>query len=354
MNGVSTYDMVLIRKHILGMEYLDSPYKIIAADVNHSNGITTYDLVEIQKAILHITDAFANNTSWRFVDAAYVFPNPTNPFVEVFPEVYNINDLNGNMNAVDFKAIKIGDVNGSAAPNDFDEPNEERSGDHLELSIKDEALSGGQTYTLDVTSENFQAIIGYQFTLRFNTEQLDFQSVEMGELPNLSEANFGFRRLEEGVLTTSWNNDEPTSMDKDAVLFSLVFVARQQTQLSQALHLGSDYTKAEAYYETGELLDLSLDFSAPSTVNRQPSTVSITPNPFKASSVIGFTLPAAQEAALFVHDAAGRLVMVRKGSFAKGYNEVRVSKSELPSAGTYFFRLQTAGEVTTGKLVLVE
>jgi hypothetical protein len=352
MNGVSTYDMVLIRKHILGMEYLDSPYKIIAADVNHSNGITTYDLVEIQKAILSITDAFANNTSWRFVDAAYVFPNPSNPFVEVFPEVYSINDLNGNMNAVNFVAIKIGDVNGSAMPNNFDDPSEERSGETLRFSLNDEELQPGQAYQLDITAANFQAIIGYQFTLRFDMEQLEFQEVKMGELPKLTEANFGFRLLDEGVLTTSWNNSEPINMAKDAVLFSLVFVAKQQTQLSHALHLGSDYTKAEAYYETGELLGISLDFE--SRITHHASRVTIVPNPFKTSSVIGFTLPEAQEAALYVHDAAGRLVMVQKGSFAKGYNEVRINKSELPSAGTYFFKLQTAGDVATGKLVLVE
>ncbi|MFQ5445680.1 MAG: HYR domain-containing protein, partial [Saprospiraceae bacterium] len=33
LNGVSTFDLVLISKHILGVQLLDSPYKIIAADV---------------------------------------------------------------------------------------------------------------------------------------------------------------------------------------------------------------------------------------------------------------------------------------------------------------------------------
>ncbi|MCC6725807.1 MAG: T9SS type A sorting domain-containing protein [Saprospiraceae bacterium] len=358
LNGVSTYDMVLIRRHVLGMEYLDSPYKLIAADVNHSNGITTYDMVEMQKAILQITTAFTNNTSWRFVDAAYQFPNAANPFQEAFPEVYNINDLSGNMNAVNFVAIKVGDVNASAVPNDFDAPSEDRSGETLKFSLKDESLKAGQAYQLDITSENFKDIIGYQFTLRFDVEQLDFQSVEMGGLPDLSESNFGFRLLDEGVLTTSWNGNEPTTMPNDAVLFSLVFVAKQDVQLSQAMHIGSDYTKAEAYYESGELLDLSLGFAQPSTAPPAPTTVKVVPNPFNTFTVIGFTLPESPqgqaEAALYVQDAAGRLVMVRKGSFAKGYNEIRVNRADLPSAGTYFFRLQTTEDVATGKLVLVD
>ena len=34
LNGVTTFDMVLMGRHILGMEELDTPYKIIAADIN--------------------------------------------------------------------------------------------------------------------------------------------------------------------------------------------------------------------------------------------------------------------------------------------------------------------------------
>jgi len=44
LNGVSTYDIVLISKHILGVEALDSPYKIIAADINKSGNVSTLDI----------------------------------------------------------------------------------------------------------------------------------------------------------------------------------------------------------------------------------------------------------------------------------------------------------------------
>lgn len=355
LNGVTTYDMVLIKKHILGDLLLSSPYKIIAADVNHSSSVTTFDLVEMQKAVLHITDAFANNHSWRFVDAGYVFPNATNPFEEVFPEVYNINDFNGNMDAVDFVAIKVGDVNGSAAPNNFDVTSEERSGQTLQLSVQDASLQSGQEQRVDFTVKNFRDIIGYQFTLRFDAELLDFQQVEMGELAGLSEANFGFRLLDEGVLTTSWNDAVPASLPDGAVLFSLVFSAKENANLSQALRINSDYTQAEAYFENGELLDLSLDFSnSTTTVHGLSSSLLAKPNPFREATSLVFKLDEAQEATLTVSDAAGRLVMVKQGDFAKGYNELKINRLDLQLPGTYFFRLQTANEVATGKLVLVD
>ncbi len=359
LNGVTTFDMVLIKKHILSDLLLDTPYKIIAADANHSNSVTTYDLVEIQKAVLHITDTFTNNNSWRFVDAGHVFPNMQNPFETVFPEVYNINDFGGNMDAVDFVAVKIGDVNGSAAPNDFDEPAEERSGQTLQLNVQDAAMQPGEEQRVDFTVKNFREIVGYQFTLRFDMELLEFQQVEMGGLASLSETNFGFRLLDEGVLTTSWNAATPTSLPDDAVLFSLVFAARQAANRSQALRISSDYTQAEAYFENGELLDLALNFGQPLTIDHSSFTIKTSPNPFTETTVIGFTLPEApqgqaQEATLSVYDPAGRLVKTQQGSFASGYNELKISRLDLPTAGTYLFRLHTAGEVATGKLVLVE
>ena len=113
-NGVTTFDIILISKHILAVDPLDSPYKLIAADVNRSGSVTTLDLIQMRRLILNVYDEFPDNTSWRFVDGEYDFPQPDNPWVEFFPELININDLIGEELNAGFIAIKIGDVNGSA------------------------------------------------------------------------------------------------------------------------------------------------------------------------------------------------------------------------------------------------
>jgi hypothetical protein len=112
-NGVTTFDLVLITRHILGTQLFNSPYKIIAADVNRSGSVTTFDLVQLRKMILFIDLDFPNNTSWRFVKRDFQFSNPLNPFADNFPEVASFNDLAQSVKA-DFIAIKVGDVNGSA------------------------------------------------------------------------------------------------------------------------------------------------------------------------------------------------------------------------------------------------
>ena len=116
-NGVTTFDMVLITRHILNVAPLNSPYKIIAADVNKSGTVTTFDLVGLQKVILNVDTSFPNgNTSWRFVPADYSFPDPAKPFEPAFPEFIHLTNFSGNKPEEDFIAIKVGDVNNSANP----------------------------------------------------------------------------------------------------------------------------------------------------------------------------------------------------------------------------------------------
>ena len=116
LNGVTTYDLVLISKHILGTQPLDSPYKIIAADANKSNSVTTSDLVAIRKLILQIEDKFPNNRSWRFIEKDFTFPNPANPFAAPFPEIVNFNNVQADILNTNFVGIKVGDVNISSNP----------------------------------------------------------------------------------------------------------------------------------------------------------------------------------------------------------------------------------------------
>lgn len=118
LNGVTTFDIVLISKHILGLEPFDSPWKIIAGDVNFSNSTTTFDMVEIRKLVLGINPQFPAASAWRFLPAYTTFSNVNNPFMGGLPpETIPINNLQGNFNGVNFYGIKTGDVNNTAAPN---------------------------------------------------------------------------------------------------------------------------------------------------------------------------------------------------------------------------------------------
>ncbi len=113
-NGVSILDVSLLARHILNIDLISSPYKIIAGDVNNSGNLTTLDIVLIRLMIIGELTEFPGGTpSWRFVPSDYTFPPGTTPFNPPFREYRLLNNLSG-FNEIDFVAIKMGDINCSA------------------------------------------------------------------------------------------------------------------------------------------------------------------------------------------------------------------------------------------------
>jgi hypothetical protein len=107
--GVSTLDIVMIQRHILGIQTFDTPYKYLAADVNESCTITASDISEIRKLILGVTNAFSKTTSWKFVPVNSVVPTPYSPCG--FEHAIKYNLINRNEMNTDFYGIKMGDIN---------------------------------------------------------------------------------------------------------------------------------------------------------------------------------------------------------------------------------------------------
>lgn len=108
--GVSVADQILIAKHSLAVDTLDSVYKMLAADVNDTGNISVLDRIQMQKIILGIDLAFEGQPEWRFLPAAW--PLGDDPFANhPLPEVYMIDDITGDISGFDFIGVKLGDVN---------------------------------------------------------------------------------------------------------------------------------------------------------------------------------------------------------------------------------------------------
>lgn len=111
--GVSTADLVQITRHILGLNNLDSPYRLLAADANGDEAITVQDIIAVRRLILGLDFAYVNTTPYRFFPANFIFPVRDNPWATAFPEVYNVNNLPGNLLGADHLGIMVGDVSGN-------------------------------------------------------------------------------------------------------------------------------------------------------------------------------------------------------------------------------------------------
>jgi hypothetical protein len=339
----------LISKHILGITPLNSPYKIIAADANKSNSVTTFDLVEIRKLILFINTDFPNNTSWRFVDKDFSFANPANPFQSQFPEVINLNNLTAAQLAADFVAVKIGDVNGSAATNLLGSNEDRTTVGDLVLNADDVTVQEGETYTVEFKATDFN-VSGYQFTLNFDKNALEFVDVVNG----LADAsNFGLTMVNDGVITTSWNSNEAKQLTNGDVVFGLTFTAKQSGRMSDMINVNSRYTVAEAYNNDAQLMNVALSFNN-TMVAGGFELFQNTPNPFANNTTIGFYLPEATSATLTISDVQGKVVKLIEGDFVKGYNQVDLKRGDLGATGVLYYRLDTDTDSATRKMILVD
>ena len=335
-NGVTTFDIVKITQHILGIQTLDSAYKMIAADANNSASITTLDIVAIRKAILQISTEFPNNTSWRFVDAAQVIDG-NNPFV--FSEVVNINNVDANVTA-NFIAVKVGDVTGDASVSFGSADN--RSA--ININAEDKAVKAGETVAVEFTTA--EALAGYQFTLNF--AGLELVDVEYGVA---KEENFGFSLVDAGALTTSWNAAEAVNLDGEA-LFTAVFVATEDVQLSSALSINSKVTAAEAVTAEFEAANVSLAFNGAAA--NAFAVYQNTPNPFSAETVIGFNAVEAGNATVTFTSVEGKVLAVRTVEATKGYNSITVNAANIAAAGVVYYTVETANNTATNKMVIVK
>ena len=69
---------------------------------------------------------------------------------------------------------------------------------------------------------------------------------------------------------------------------------------------------------------------------------------------IGFQLAEAGQASLTIFDVTGKTVAIERGHFARGYNEVTVSKSDLGASGVLYYQLESGEFTATRKMIVIE
>ncbi len=338
LNGVSTFDLVKMSKHILNVQPFVAPYDFIAADINHNGQVTTFDIVELRKLILGIYADFPANDAWRFVDKSFQFTTDT-PLAEPFPESVKVSNAN------DFVAIKIGDLTGDAIPNNATVATDRNPVGTLAFSAKDREVKSGDELVVDFTAS--EMVSGYQFTMAFP----GLEMVEIMPGHDMSLDNFNTLKVSENMISTSFNG-------QSAGVFSVKFRATADGKLSKMLAVSSRLTAAEAYNLSGENLDIAFRFDGE---NGQTVVNSLgfelyqnEPNPVKTSTAIRFYLPTAAAATLTVSDASGRLIKTVKGDFAKGYNSINLQRAELPASGVLFYQLETPSGSATKRMIAID
>jgi hypothetical protein len=348
MNGVSTLDLVLIQRHILGLQPLTSAYKLVAADVNNDKVIRAGDLTELRKLILGIIDNLPTNTSWKLLEADYAM-DMTTPLN--YSEVISITNLQSELMSEDFKAVKVGDVNGSVKVNVRSQVTEPRSDAKVGLSVIDREVKAGEVVSFAITATEFADVYGYQFTGELNG--LTIEGVRSGAL-EVTQNNIGI--LDANTMTMSWANGTGVTVNTGETLFFIDARVQKNGRLSEMFSVSSRNTIAESYInENLRVGKVALVYSRGAKEVAQTTLYQNEPNPFKGSTVIRYSLGSDSDTKMTFYDATGKVLkVINNMPSTKGEHSIEVKTIDLGTTGVIYYQLESGEYTATKKMVVLE
>ncbi|NNE15943.1 MAG: hypothetical protein HKN51_13245 [Saprospiraceae bacterium] len=343
LNGVSTLDLIYIQRHILGLERITSPYKLIAADINNNQDISSTDLIELRKLILGIEDEFPSNNSWRFVDADFNFIDSSDPWINPIPESYYIPELNQSMD-IDFVGVKIGDVNNSViTANAVEGSLDQRSFDIINIeSVVNEGASIIEFYV-----DELDNIDGMQGTITFDPNEISINDGISGQF-NISDENLNLSYTDDGLITFSISENVPVSVTAREPLFALEYEKKSNVN-NVEISLNSELTNAEIYVE-GKPYDLNM---IGKFENQYDNQLKAYPNPWIENTMISFESKEEGTINIAFYDITGRLLLEENKRCNIGINQYQVLRSQIDSKGVIYAKITSSHLKAELKMILL-
>jgi len=346
LNGVNTFDILLMQQYILGLIDFDNPYKFIAADVDHNERITGSDIVQLRRLILGVDPHFTQNSSWRFADAAYNFGS-SNPLDQAFPESYEISQLTGEMH-IGFEPIKIGDIDMSA--NFTGTEAESRFNSYKDFYSNQASLEEGALSAVPVYLEDVENLNGFQLQWDFNPATIQIQGIRSDQL-DIQEGNY---RIESDHIRMSWTRPEGQAIDEKQPLFFLEVVAKRDIQLSQVLSMTSGRKFSSEIYSSTGAHGLKYSIKVLSSSVAKFDLKQNRPNPAEDFTIIDVQVPVTMPATLVITNSNGQEVYRERAVFGRGWNQFEISTSNFGSSGVYFYSVSAGPFTDSKKMILID
>lgn len=181
--AVNTNDLVLLSKHHNGVEPLNHPALLIAADANCDGKADTKDIVAWRRVVLDLPDTTICRY-WTLLDAAAVLP--ANPLGTPLPFEITLANYNGNDQEVHFLAIKNGNLNAqyptqttgvTAAPGALDvavQPNPTSGPLRFSVHVPESA-----TLLLEIFDAGGKCVFAERFHVLGGSQQIDVSAVAL-------------------------------------------------------------------------------------------------------------------------------------------------------------------------------
>ena len=153
MDGVSSLDLYLIQRHILGIERLENVYLEMAGDIDQNEKLDIKDLLQLQNALL---DRIGHpDLPWLFM----------NENISASDLVYVTNDIiPARPNNFLYRGIKLGDTSG-----DVYSDTKPRSTQIADLLLTNIEIVKGENYEIPLHIWSAEQMVSFEFTIDLNS-----------------------------------------------------------------------------------------------------------------------------------------------------------------------------------------
>ncbi|MGK0314207.1 MAG: hypothetical protein ACI86M_000418 [Saprospiraceae bacterium] len=189
---------------------------------------------------------------------------------------------------------------------------------------------------------------------------MELNGLEMADVVSgavvMTEANVGV--LSNEVVTVSYHNGTAKTATENEPVFTMVFTATEDGQLSEMIALTSKVTASEAYLSTTlkasmEIREVVISTRGDITASVENNLYQNEPNPFKDQTMIRFEL-AEEGAVLFtVTDVAGKLIKTINAVGVKGMNILPLDADDLGITGVLYYTINSGEFTATRKMIIV-
>ncbi len=393
MNGVSTFDIVLIQKHILGTKELPLPYYWIAADVDMSGSITSADVTKIRNIILN-TETSWESGSWRFLPK-FMFHRAfgtTRLFEQNDPfEVAWLGAFGGNRQFLatsstkayldesrlrpdwvhsiipstwSFTAIKMGDVNGSAVVtrtknNKINEEVESRN-DEIKIISNVSCIKKNQVIWLYINPNLDKPIVAFQLGIAYDSNKISIKKIMRGRFNDRDDFD-GFSHSEEedkGILRVIWINKTTRNRNftvNDNWLAIQISAKDDICEFTSVFNLDNNILENKFWEESGEELGGEITLTnTPSRENLGISTVNnlginAYPNPSTGWVAISINSYEHTNAIIRLVDQLGNRIE-KKIELEVGENIIEFETSSL-KLGILIYSVESGSTIESGRVI---
>lgn len=342
-NGLSTMDLIMIQRHILGKQLLTSPYQLIAADANNDKKLSPTDVLYLRRIILGKLDGVDVSSSWKFVDANYVFSNKKTAYAEDYPTVKDIRYVNKDL-ITDFVGVKLGDVDQSVNVTRSSSRSADR--EMKLLTVEDAVLNPGDVVSIPLRMKEDMLVQGMQFALKFPAGSVDIESVS-SESVLLKGEEYS---VMEGEFRISWFDVEGASLHQGEEFITLEVRVREKISVKDLFSVSQVEVESEMY----DMNDRSYQVALAYDDNDSGFEVyQNRPNPAQGYTKISYVTDRNTSVNLTIHDLNGKVIYAQEAQASRGVNEFEVQTDQL-SGGVLYYTISDGEQRATRKMVVIK